>query len=252
MTKTGKTIITNEQATVEVGDTIEECKVHWRKLDEAGQSTIECLFQLLLLAYALSIRAKKKPIHRIILERLAELNITVREDTTLNAKAVKVVFPAKLAKQHSFYATAIDYGKRMGWSADDFASELKEAKGGISGLVRLERAAKRDEEGAPVDDNEAIGIKYLTEAGPVGTAVLTEEYEAENEDGLVLAIIKADGTTDCEIIELLPARQADLTRLCRAIGEREKKARATRKKQVSDMAASGSSTKNQRQQQQLA
>ncbi len=140
----------------ETGETAEglyDCLAAARELAQVARSSEDrsrkALYQAVGRAYDFSLQAAENP--EEFEELVAENGLTVQERAPMTP-VVKLVFGADYDKTRlTEYATVLGHAHRVGIGRGALCGFLREAEGGLKGVVEAERSIRREEEGKPVE-----------------------------------------------------------------------------------------------------
>lgn len=187
------TVLAEDQATTE-GETLADLLAAARECARtalaADDRTRQALYAAIGRAHDFAMAARAQP--EDFAELVADAGLTAQARAPL-LPVVKLVFGADYDKTRlTEYATVIGYAQRMGVPAGRLAGLLAETSGGLKGLLQIERAHRRREEGAPAPNTRrqaAVARKLrnlptrplasLDPAGPEFTLVLARRVDGE-------------------------------------------------------------------------
>lgn len=158
---------------------------------EAGQNDARsraALYRAIGLAYDFALASQNAP--QDYAEMLNAAGIKVQARSPMTA-VIKLIFGMEYDKTRiTEYATALDHAWANGLEAGTLTAHLERYPGGLKGLVRDERAARRAERPAPVD-RKAVARNQFKSAGALAT-----ETVFTDEDGLAVLVARRepDGT----------------------------------------------------------
>ena len=137
-----------------------DCLAAARELAQAAQSTEDrsrkALYAAVGLAYDFSLEAQNSP--EDFGEIIADNGLTVQDRAPMTP-IVKLVFGADYDKTRlTEYAAVLTHAHRVGIERGHLAEFLREAEGGLKGVVQAERRARKEEQGKPVED-DGTGIR---------------------------------------------------------------------------------------------
>ncbi|MXO96843.1 hypothetical protein GRI34_10500 [Erythrobacter aquimaris] len=137
-----------------------DCLAAARELAQAAQSTEDrsrkALYAAVGLAYDFSLEAQNSP--EDFGEIIADNGLTVQDRAPMTP-IVKLVFGADYDKTRlTEYAAVLTHAHRVGIERGHLAEFLREAEGGLKGVVQAERRARKEEQGRPVED-DGTGIR---------------------------------------------------------------------------------------------
>ena len=100
---------------------------------------------------------------------------------------VKLVFGADYDKTRlTEYAAVLTHAHRVGIERGHLADFLREAEGGLKGVVQAERRARKEEQGKPVDDGKGIRATLAKKLRAIEPSQLDEIAEEGPEFALVM------------------------------------------------------------------
>lgn len=116
---------------------------------------------------------------------------------------VKLVFGADYDKTRlTEYAAVLMHAHRVGVERGKLATFLREAEGGLKGVVNAERRARKEEQGKPVDDKKVVRPNLAKKLRALETLSLADLDEDGAEFALVMVRRTADG--QLEVIGEVP------------------------------------------------
>ena len=116
---------------------------------------------------------------------------------------VKLVFGADYDKTRlTEYAAVLTHAHRVGVERGTLATFLREAEGGLKGIVNEERRLRKEEQGKPVDDKKAVRASLARKLRALDSLSLDELDEDGAEFALVMVRRMPDG--DVEMIGEVP------------------------------------------------
>ncbi|MFW2349632.1 hypothetical protein [Qipengyuania sp.] len=175
-----------------------------RELAQAAQNTEDrsrkTLYEAVGRAYDFSIEAQSDPAG--FDELLTESGLTIQDRAPMTP-VVKLVFGADYDKTRlTEYAAVLTHGHRLGIERGKLASFLREAEGGLKGVVQAERAARKEEQGKPAGHKKTVRAKLAEKLRALDAVSLAELDEEGAEFALVMVRRTADGAI--EIIGEVP------------------------------------------------
>ena len=127
-------------------------------------------------------------------EIIADNGLTMQDRAPMTP-IVKLVFGAEYDKTRlTEYAAVLTHAHRVGVERGSLASWLREADGGLKGVVQAERRARREEQGKPVEEVRGVRAalaKKLRALDPVDLAAVAD---GESEFALVMVRRLSDGS----------------------------------------------------------
>ncbi|WP_370033999.1 PAS domain-containing protein [Qipengyuania mesophila] len=179
-----------------------------RELAQAAQNTEDrsrkTLYEAVGRAYDFSIEAQSDPAG--FDELLSESGLTMQDRAPMTP-VVKLVFGADYDKTRlTEYAAVLTHGHRLGIERGKLASFLREAEGGLKGVVQAERAARKEEQGKPTEDRKTVRTKLAEKLRVLEALSLAELDEEGAEFALVMVRRTANGTIEIlgEVPEDIP------------------------------------------------
>ena len=116
---------------------------------------------------------------------------------------VKLVFGADYDKTRlTEYAAVLTHAHRVGVERGTLATFLREAEGGLKGVVQEERRLRKEEQGKPVDDKKAVRASLARKLRALDSLSIDELDEDGAEFALVMVRRTPDG--DVEVIGEVP------------------------------------------------
>ncbi len=179
-----------------------------RELAQAAQNTEDrsrkTLYEAVGRAYDFSIEAQSDPAG--FDELLSESGLTMQDRAPMTP-VVKLVFGVDYDKTRlTEYAAVLTHGHRLGIERGKLASFLREAEGGLKGVVQAERAARKEEQGKPTKDRKGVRTKLAEKLRALEALSLAELDEEGAEFALVMVRRTANGTIEIlgEVPEDIP------------------------------------------------
>ncbi|MDX3911339.1 MAG: hypothetical protein QHC67_16200 [Sphingobium sp.] len=130
-------------------------------------------------------------------EMLAEAGIKVQARSPMTA-VIKLIFGADYDKTRiTEFAGALEYGQAHGLASGSLAAHLEQYPGGLKGLIRDERAARRPERPAAADR------KLATRERLKHAPVLASEEIATDDDGLAILVGRREADGSLSIVAAL-------------------------------------------------
>lgn|GEM_PF-2504263 len=163
----------------------------------------ESLYQVLAKAFLLFNEAQDDPdTYRSILKATG-----IREQARAPFTPVlKLVFGKNYDKTRiTEYAAALSHARREGQTPETIASYITEYSGGIKGLVKAERIAKKREKGIAADEALESAKSRLGKRKPIGTIVAKHKV-GDGEFALILARAGSN-PNELKVIKVLEERQ---------------------------------------------
>lgn len=130
-----------------------DCLAVARELAQAARSSEDrsrvALYDAVGRAYDVSLAALEEP--EEFAELIADNGLTVQDRAPMTP-VVKLVFGADYDKTRlTEYAAVLSYAHRSGIARGSLADHLRQAEGGLKGVVQAERRLRREETGKPVE-----------------------------------------------------------------------------------------------------
>lgn len=171
----------------DTGDGLYDCLAEARELAQTARSSEDrgrkALYQAVSRAYDFSIEAAANP--GDFEELLTENGLTVQDRAPMTP-VVKLVFGADYDKTRlTEYATVLGYAHRTGVARGTLGRVLSGAEGGLKGIVRAERQARREAEGKPATDARGIRAALARKLRKLDAVA----YEDLPEDGPEFALV---------------------------------------------------------------
>lgn len=188
-----------------------------RELAQAAQNTEDrsrkTLYEAVGRAYDFSLEAQADPAG--FDELLADNGLSVQDRAPMTP-VVKLVFGADYDKTRvTEYAAVLMHGHRLGVARGTLATFLRQAEGGLKGVVQAERQARKEEQGKPAAKSKAIRAKLAEQL----RAVEASSFAELDEDGaeFALVMIRRTGTGAIEIVGEVPEDIALVERAARKL-----------------------------------
>ncbi|MDF0545633.1 hypothetical protein PX699_25040 [Sphingobium sp. H39-3-25] len=184
-----------------------DCAEDARGSDARSRSA---LYRAIGLAYDFALAAQDAP--EAYAELLEDSGINVQARSPMTAIA-KLVFGTTYDKTRlTEYATALDHGQAQGMERGGMAVYLEQYDGGLKGLVRDERAARRAER--PVRPDPAVAARArLRSAQPLSMEAIQTDAE-----GLALVVARREADGSMAIVAALPADADPARRVVTMLG----------------------------------
>lgn len=175
-----------------------------REMAQAAQSTEDrsrkTLYAAVGRAYDFSLEAQNNPAE---FDELLASNSLTYQDRAPMTPVVKLVFGAEYDKTRlTEYAAVLTHAHRLRVERGTLATFLREAEGGLKGVVQEERRLRKEEQGKPVDDKKAVRASLARKLRALDTLSLDELDEDGAEFALVMVRRTPDG--DVEVIGEVP------------------------------------------------
>ncbi len=185
-------------------DGLYDCLALAREMAHAAQNTEDrsrkALYDAVGRAYDFSLEAQSHPddYHDL----LADNDLTVHDRAPMTP-IVKLVFGADYDKTRlTEYAAVLMHAHRVGVERGSLAGFLREAEGGLKGVVQAERRARKEEQGKPLDDDKSVRpalARKLRKLEPVTLAELGSDGPE-----FALAMLRRTPEGAIEIIGRIP------------------------------------------------
>ncbi len=183
------------ELSAEAPEGLYDCLAAAREQAQAAQNTEDrsrkALYAAVGLAYDFSLEAQDAPDD---FQEIIEDNGLTMQDRAPMTPVVKLVFGADYDKTRlTEYAAVLTHAHRLGVERGTLAGFLREAEGGLKGIVQAERRARKEEQGKPVEDDgtgirpalakklrglETSALSDLGENGPEFALVMVRRTEA--------------------------------------------------------------------------
>ncbi|MFV0643518.1 MAG: hypothetical protein ACK5NN_03320 [Sphingomonadaceae bacterium] len=199
---------------------LHDCLAQARELALAARSsedrTRSALYEAVGLAYDVSLAAEEAPAD--FAELVAENGLTVQERAPMTP-VVKLVFGGDYDKTRlTEYAAVLSHGHRMSIERGQMAEFLRNAEGGLKGVVRIERQLRREESGKPVVEQKTPEEKLAKKLRAITPGDLSSLDTSGPEFGLVMIRRLDDGSIG--ILGELEENNAMLEKAARTLIER--------------------------------
>jgi hypothetical protein len=196
-----------DDETIDDGDSPEglyDCLAAAREMAQAAQNTEDrsrkALYSAVGRAYDFSIEAQNAP--EDFDELLVDNGLTVQDRAPMTP-IVKLVFGADYDKTRlTEYAAVLMHAHRVGVERGKLATFLREAEGGLKGVVNAERDARKEEQGKPVADKKAVRPNLAKKLRALEALSLADLDEEGAEFALVMVRRTSDG--ELEVIGEVP------------------------------------------------
>lgn len=184
-----------------------DCAEHARGSDARSRSA---LYRAVGLAYDFALAAQDAP--EAYAELLEDGGIKVQARSPMTAIA-KLVFGAAYDKTRlTEYATALDHGWAQGMERGGMAAYLESYDGGLKGLVRDERAARRAERPTRADPAVAARARLMAAQALPADAISTDAH------GLAVVVARREADGSMAIVAALPADADPVRRIVTILG----------------------------------
>jgi hypothetical protein len=175
-----------------------------REMAQAAQSTEDrsrkTLYAAVGRAYDFSLEAQHNPAE---FDELLASNSLTYQDRAPMTPVVKLVFGADYDKTRlTEYAAVLTHAHRVGVERGTLATFLREAEGGLKGIVNEERRLRKEEQGKPVEDKKAVRAGLARKLRALDSLSLDELGGDGAEFALVMVRRTPDG--DVEVIGEVP------------------------------------------------
>ena len=181
-----------------------DCLAAAREMAQTAQNTEDrsrkALYSAVGRAYDFSLEAQNAP--EDFDELLVDNGLTFQDRAPMTP-VVKLVFGADYDKTRlTEYAAVLMHAHRVGVERGKLATFLREAEGGLKGVVNAERRARKEEQGKPVEDKKAVRPNLAKKLRALETLSLADLDEEGAEFALVMVRRTADG--QLEVIGEVP------------------------------------------------
>ena len=185
-----------DEAEMGLGDWLASAREMAMAARSSEDRTRNALYDAIGRAYDFSLAAAKEPEESEDL--LGDSGLTVQERAPMTP-VVKLVFGADYDKTRlTEYAAALSYAHRNAIDRGALGDYLRSADGGLKGVVRAERRARREEAGKPVEPTDAPReriAKKLRKLQPLG-------FHAIAPEGREFALVMIRRTPEGEVVML--------------------------------------------------
>ena len=175
-----------------------------REMAQAAQNTEDrsrkTLYEAVGRAYDFSLEAQGDPAG--FDELLADNGLTMQDRAPMTP-VVKLVFGADYDKTRiTEYAAVLTHGHRLGVERGELARFLRQAEGGLKGVVQAEREARKEEQGKPTTKTKAVRARLAEKLRALDASSLAEL----DQDGAEFALVMVRRTEDgaIEVIGEVP------------------------------------------------
>jgi len=184
-----------------------DCAEHAQGSDARSRSA---LYRAVGLAYDFALAAQDAP--EAYAELLEDSGIKAQARSPMTAIA-KLVFGAAYDKTRlTEYATALDHGWARGMERGGMAAYLEGYDGGLKGLVRDERAARRAERPTRADPAVAARVRLQAAQALPADAISTDVH------GLAVVVARREADGSMAIVAALPADADPVRRIVTILG----------------------------------
>jgi hypothetical protein len=179
---------------------LHDCLAVAREMALAARSSEDrsrtALYDAVGRAYDVSLAAEQEP--EEFAELIAESGLTMQDRAPMTP-VVKLVFGADYDKTRlTEYATVLTHAHRAGIERGGLASYLRQAEGGLKGVVQAERRQRREESGETVEQPGALRetlARKLRDVAPSG-------FDAIAPDGSEFALVMIRRLADGSVVML--------------------------------------------------
>ncbi len=194
-----------------------DCLAAAREMAEAAQNTEDrsrkALYSAVGRAYDFSLEAKKAPGD---FDELLVINGLTMQERAPMTPIVKLVFGAEYDKTRlTEYAAVLTHAHRLGVERGTLATFLREAEGGLKGVVQAERKARKEEQGKQADDKNAVRPALAKKLRGLEALSLADLEENGAEFALVMIRRTSEGAL--EIIGEVPEEVSLVERAARKL-----------------------------------
>jgi hypothetical protein len=185
-----------DESEMELGDWLASARELAMAARSSEDRTRNALYDAVGRAYDFSLAAAKEP--EEFEELLADSGLTAQDRAPMTP-VVKLVFGADYDKTRlTEYAAALSYAHRNAIERGALGDYLRSADGGLKGVVKAERRARREEAGKPVEPTDAPReriAKKLRKLQPLG-------FHAIDPEGREFALVMIRRTAEGEVVML--------------------------------------------------
>ncbi len=185
-----------------------DCLAAAREMAQTAQNTEDrsrkALYAAVGRAYDFSLEAQQAPDD---FDELLNENGLTFQDRAPMTPVVKLVFGADYDKTRlTEYAAVLMHAHRVGVERGKLTAFLREAEGGLKGVVQAERRARKEEQGKPVADEKAVRPALAGKLRALDSLSLAELDEEGAEFALVMVRRTPEGALEVigEVPEDIP------------------------------------------------
>ncbi|MXP28096.1 hypothetical protein GRI58_04570 [Porphyrobacter algicida] len=173
-----------------------DCLAAAREMAQLARSSEDrsrkALYQAVGRAYDFSLEAEANP--EDFTDLISENGLSVQDRAPMTP-VVKLVFGADYDKTRlTEYAAVLDYAHRIGVERGTLSQVLREAEGGLKGIVQAERRARKEASGKAVDAVDGIRASLAKKLRQIEPVALDDLASEGSEFGLVMIRRMDDGT----------------------------------------------------------
>ena len=184
-----------------------------RNADNSEDRSRSALYAAVSRAYDFSLAAQEAP--EDYAELIAESGLTVQERAPMTP-VVKLVFGHDYDKTRlTEYAAVLSHAHRLNLGRGSLAGFLEETEGGVKAVVKAERRLRREEQGKPVEDPDAVR-EALAQQLRALEAISLEALDGAGPE-FALVLIRRDEVGCAEILAEMPEDIAQIERAARKI-----------------------------------
>jgi len=206
---------------------LRHCQVLARRAAASHARSRQALYEALARIYEFHFQAEADP---AALDALLAAQDLSRQDRAPFTPIIKLVFGAGFDKTRlSEYAAALGYARRRGQGATGFLGFLENQDGGLRGCVRAERAARRAEQGNPVDATERARdlLRQIDAAG-----LITDPAGGTDEFVLVLGRRSLNQPGVIEVLRVLDEKRVAVEATVKKVAATLKRERSSRSRRA--------------------
>ncbi|AUX69149.1 hypothetical protein CHX26_06230 [Porphyrobacter sp. HT-58-2] len=184
-----------------------------RNADNSEDRSRSALYAAVSRAYDFSLAAQEAP--EDYAELIAESGLTVQERAPMTP-VVKLVFGHDYDKTRlTEYAAVLSHAHRLNLGRGSLAGFLEETEGGVKAVVKAERRLRREEQGKPIEDPDAVR-EALAQQLRALEAISLEALDGAGPE-FALVLIRRDEVGCAEILAEMPEDIAQIERAARKI-----------------------------------
>lgn len=212
-----------------LNESLRQCRVLARRAAANHARSRQALYEALARIYEFSFQAEADP---AAFDTLLATHDLTKQERAPFTPIVKLVFGADFDKTRlSEYAAALGYAKRCGQSATAFLGFLDSQDGGLKGCVRAERAARRSEQGHPLETTERARdlLRQVDSAG-----LITDPEGGTEEFVLVLGRRSVNQPGVIEVLRILEEKPVVVETAVKKVATLFKRERSSRTRRTKD------------------
>jgi hypothetical protein len=177
---------------MELGDWLASAREMAQQARTSEDRTRNALYEAVGRAYDFSCAAQDEP--EELDELMRDCGLTMQDRAPMTP-IVKLVFGADYDKTRlTEYAAVLSHAHRMEIERGALAGFLRQAEGGLKGVVSAERRLRREEQGKTVEDADAVRETLANKLRQLPSAPLESVSEEGPEFGLLMVRRMEDGT----------------------------------------------------------